>query len=78
MGKSGKDCTICYNGFKAGINLSRKKVLFLKGEKIRKLPCKHIFHDACIMPWLEGNISCPNCRLNLFDYFIDNPEGEYS
>lgn len=64
MGKSGKDCTICYNGFK-------------QGEKIRRLPCKHIFHDSCILPWLENNITCPNCRMNLFEYFVDHPEGNY-
>lgn len=46
------------------------------GEKIRKLPCKHIFHDTCIMPWLDKNITCPNCRFNLMEYFTENPEDE--
>jgi hypothetical protein len=64
MGKSGQDCSVCSDGFR-------------KGEKIRKLPCKHIFHDKCIMPWLEKNSTCPNCRFNLLEFFTENPDGEY-
>lgn len=22
-------------------------------EKVRQLPCDHIYHDICIVPWLE-------------------------
>jgi len=64
MGKSAQDCSVCSDGFK-------------RGEKIRKLPCKHIFHDKCIMPWLETHSTCPNCRFNLFEYFTENPDGDY-
>jgi hypothetical protein len=64
MGKSGQQCSVCYESFK-------------KGCKIRKLPCKHIFHDKCIMPWLETNSTCPNCRFDLFEFFTENPEGDY-
>lgn len=23
------------------------------GESVRQLPCNHLFHDGCIVPWLE-------------------------
>lgn len=23
------------------------------GENVRQLPCNHLFHDGCIVPWLE-------------------------
>lgn len=26
------------------------------------LRCKHMFHKACVTPWLRSNVSCPNCR----------------
>jgi Ring finger domain len=38
---------------------------FSSGELLSELPCKHIFHGPCVMPWLEMKDSCPNCRLEL-------------
>jgi len=29
------------------------------------LECGHYFHEMCILPWLELNNSCPNCRMTL-------------
>ena len=36
-----------------------------KGDKVMKLKCKHYFHRDCILPWLEKNDNCPNCRTAL-------------
>ncbi|XP_071729685.1 E3 ubiquitin-protein ligase SIS3-like [Rutidosis leptorrhynchoides] len=43
------DCSICLKEFR--IN-----------QKVRGLPCAHIFHKKCIATWLRVDMSCPRCR----------------
>jgi hypothetical protein len=35
---------------------------FTRGESVCELPCKHIFHDACVREWLKREATCPVCR----------------
>uniref|UniRef100_A0A453PGU1 RING-type domain-containing protein n=1 Tax=Aegilops tauschii subsp. strangulata TaxID=200361 RepID=A0A453PGU1_AEGTS len=53
-------CAVCKDGIEAG-------------EGARRLPCAHLYHDACILPWLAIRNTCPLCRHELP---TDDPEYE--
>jgi len=46
------DCSVCKEEF----NLN---------DIVRKIPCNHLFHEDCIVPWLTSRNSCPVCRYEL-------------
>jgi hypothetical protein len=35
------------------------------GDEIRRLPCGHDFHQACIDKWMTQHTTCPICRVGL-------------
>ncbi|CAI9768433.1 unnamed protein product [Fraxinus pennsylvanica] len=35
------------------------------GTVVNQLPCFHIYHPQCILPWLSARNSCPLCRYEL-------------
>ncbi|XP_046679670.1 E3 ubiquitin-protein ligase Iruka isoform X3 [Homalodisca vitripennis] len=49
---SNLQCSVCWEDFKVS-------------EPVRKLICEHVYHEPCIIPWLELHGTCPICRMTL-------------
>ncbi|KAJ7170195.1 hypothetical protein C8R46DRAFT_1350073 [Mycena filopes] len=50
-----KDCAVCKDQFKLDTEDPDEQVVVT-------LPCKHPFHEPCILPWLKSSGTCPVCR----------------
>ncbi|XP_065575196.1 E3 ubiquitin-protein ligase RNF126-like [Artemia franciscana] len=47
--KKSSECSVCLDDYKLQ-------------ESVKKLPCSHLFHKDCIIPWLRLHSTCPVCR----------------
>lgn len=51
-GGGGAECVIC-------------KEEIREGRDVCQLPCQHLFHWMCVLPWLRKRNTCPCCRFRL-------------
>ncbi|KAK9275768.1 hypothetical protein L1049_023037 [Liquidambar formosana] len=52
LGSDLAQCAVCMDEFERGMD-------------VKQMPCKHLYHFDCILPWLELHNSCPVCRYEL-------------
>ena len=47
-----QECSVCKEEFKID-------------EEVREMPCNHLFHQDCLIPWLNQVLKCFNLYINL-------------
>jgi hypothetical protein len=56
---AGKTCVVCLDDLQTG-------------QSATTLPCNHVYHAACLRPWLRRANACPTCRSEAIKLVADD------
>ncbi|KAF7822896.1 E3 ubiquitin-protein ligase DZIP3-like isoform X1 [Senna tora] len=63
--EGGKRCAICLEDFEPK-------------EEVVLTPCKHLFHEDCVVPWVTSKGQCPVCRFVIYEKAKENPASSFN
>jgi hypothetical protein len=66
-----RECCVCMEDLAAFTDGSSDTVM---------LPCSHVFHNQCLVPWFSRRSTCPMCRRNMIMYLVaatKTPKGRF-
>jgi hypothetical protein len=66
-----KECCVCMEDLAAPTDGDDDSVM---------LPCSHVFHNQCLVPWFSRRSTCPMCRRNMIMYLVaatKTPKGRF-
>ncbi|CAA0393564.1 unnamed protein product [Arabidopsis thaliana] len=50
-------CSICLESLVSGP----------KPRDVTRMTCSHVFHNGCLLEWLNRKNTCPLCRTEIYD-----------
>lgn len=59
-------CAVCLEDMSGG------------ATELIEMPCRHFFHQSCILAWLVKKLSCPLCRASVWQCSIDDDDDDAS
>jgi hypothetical protein len=62
-----KECCVCMEDLAAPTDGDDDSVM---------LPCSHVFHNQCLVPWFSRRSTCPMCRRNVIVRLKTESPGE--
>jgi len=46
---------------------------YQEGDKLKTLPCLHVFHTQCVDVWLQDHLNCPLCKFGIVHRDQESP-----
>jgi E3 ubiquitin-protein ligase RNF115/126 len=58
-------CVVCQDGFSGSFTTTEGDEGSGGRMEALMMPCRHVFHKECLVPWLKMSNTCPTCRFEV-------------